>query len=53
MAYVNIDKTIIIGIILCLVGMAIAVMIINTLFQVIGVVIAMAGAVIVMRRRRR
>ena len=52
MAYFEVNKTIVIGIILALIGMGIAVLIINTWMQVAGVLMAMAGAVIVFRRRK-
>jgi hypothetical protein len=51
MAQVNVSKGSIFFIVLILIGMALAVLIVNTWVEVIGVVIAMAGAVLLFRNR--
>ena len=52
MAYVEINKTIILGVILILIGMALAVWIVGTYIEILGVLLAVGGTALICRRHR-
>ena len=53
MAYVEINKTAIVGVLLILIGMLLAVWVVSTWIEVLGVLLAVAGTYIICRRKRR